>query len=145
MQKELKNKLITCILPKGKALPVIKVLKDHGITRCNFAFARGSDIGDPEWKKGLPREVEKEILTVVARDEEQGEEIFDLVFTTAELNKAGGGFMYMTKLAYAIPYILPEIDEEGNQVAIGVQGPGKAVANSQNETTEVSASSTLSL
>ena len=105
------GKIITCILPKGKGLTVTQALHDKGVTRVNFAFARGFDIHDPAGKSGIPDEVEKEIVTVIAKDEAQGEEIFNLIWDVAEMNHLGGGLMTMAKLSHATAYELPDIPE----------------------------------
>ena len=105
-------KLITCIVPKGKASPLMEKLYNKGVTRINFAFARGSDIHDPEGQKGLPVEEEKEILTIVAKNHEEGEELFEFIFENSEINQLGGGIMYMSRLAYAMPYALPDLGEQ---------------------------------
>lgn len=112
MKKDRDAKLITCILPKGKAIPLLEALQKKGVHRANVAFARGTDIHDPEVKRGLATEEEKDIVTVVAANEEEGEQLFDFIFVNADINRLGGGIIYMTKLPYATPYTLPELDRK---------------------------------
>ena len=110
---ESNGRMITCILPKGKALDVLKSLFEKGVTRANFAFARGFDIHDAENPKtGIPDAVEKEIVTVIAKDQQEGEELFNAVYELGNLNHLGGGIMYMSKLHKASAYELPDIKEK---------------------------------
>lgn len=112
--KELENhgRLITCILPKGEALNLLKKLSAKGITRANFAFARGFDIQDTDnLRTGFPDAVEKEIVTVLAKDKAEGEAFFDYIFTAGNINRPGGGLMHMSPLRTASPYQLPQFEE----------------------------------
>ena len=59
-------KLITCILPKGKARPVIQALKDEldNIT-ANLTTGRGVGKISPLALRGVGEQTEKDILSVV--------------------------------------------------------------------------------
>ncbi|MCB0391008.1 MAG: hypothetical protein KDD58_06950 [Bdellovibrionales bacterium] len=104
------GKVITCILPKGEALGLLKKLFDKGVTRANFAFARGFDVHDVDNPRtGIPDAVEKEIVTLIADDEHQGEELFDFIFQNGNINRPGGGLIYMSKIQAASIYELPKI------------------------------------
>lgn len=112
MNKLNECKLITCVLPKGKAIPLLEALAEKGIRTANFAHARGSDVADtPKGSKLLPDEEEKEIVTIVAETLAQGEELFDYVFEKADMNRRGGGFIYMTSLGFSTPY---QVQSAGN-------------------------------
>jgi nitrogen regulatory protein PII len=97
-------KLITCILRKGRALPLLEALNERGEQKINFAFARGSDIHDPETPSGKLKEQEKEIVTIVADSPEKGEELFDFVYEKSGIDEPGSGLIYMTSLSYATGY-----------------------------------------
>jgi hypothetical protein len=105
------GKLITAILPKGRALPLLKVLQERGVNRANFAFARGFDIHDPEGKQGLPDYEEKEIVTVVAQNESEAQDLFVLVYEVGEVNCLGGGLVYQQHLNSALPFTLPDVEQ----------------------------------
>ena len=108
---ETQGRIITCILPKGKGLAIVKALHEKGITRANVAFARGFDIHDQDdEKKGFPVEVEKEIVTIIAKDQSEGNELFDFVFEEGNINHLGGGLMFMSQLSGSVPYLLPELN-----------------------------------
>lgn len=105
-------RIITCILPKGKGMPLLLELKDKkNVIRADMSFARGSDLLDPTDKKGLLQiQEEKEIITVVAKNKEDGESLFDFIYQVANINQKGGGLIYMAKLTTASAYILPDVD-----------------------------------
>ncbi|MCB0419857.1 MAG: hypothetical protein KDD61_02625 [Bdellovibrionales bacterium] len=103
-----KGKLITCVLPKGKAKGVMEQLNKIGQTRINLAFVRGFDIHDQAPQGRLPDQVEKEILTVVCSTQEEAEEVFDFVYEKGELDRLGGGLMYMSSIAGTTAYLLPQ-------------------------------------
>ena len=109
IQTETQAKSITVILPKGKANPLMEALMNKNITRFSFAFARGFDIHDPVNRGHLPAYEEKEMVTVIAKDATEAEELFSFIYETANLNHLGAGFMYMTQLSAATAFRLPEL------------------------------------
>lgn len=109
------SKLITCILPKGKGLPLLQALSEKGVTRADLSFARGSDILAPLDSKGLLQiQEEKELVTVVADDATQAEDLFAFIYEHVDMNHIGGGMLYMGELSLASPYLLPNIEEINN-------------------------------
>ena len=105
MKKVSAAKLITCILPMGKALPLLEALAEKGIRTANFAHARGRDIQDTQTSSRLlPQEDEKEIVTIVAETEAQADEIFSFCFEHADMNRKGGGLIYQSALGFTTPY-----------------------------------------
>lgn len=105
-------KLISAILPKGVALNVVGLLKqEKGITTANFNYARGVGKLTPMKYRGVGEQSEKEVLTVVV-DEARGDEIFEYVYSIAEINRPHGGLIYMHPLMQSTEYHLPEMLEE---------------------------------
>lgn len=102
MKLEANAKLVTCILPKGRAIEILESLQAQGIHRANLAFARGSDIHEHIVE-------EKDIITVVAADAVQADKIFYFLYDKAEINQPGGGIVYVTSLRQASPYSLPQL------------------------------------
>lgn len=101
-------KLITCILPIGRAMPVLKQLKQElVIITANINYARGSGRLTPLTRLGAGEQTEKEILTVVV-DKEQAEAVFSFIFFNAEINRPHGGLIFQSQLDSASPYQLPE-------------------------------------
>lgn len=106
MNKTSGAKLITCILKKGRAIPLMEALSEKGLLKINFAFARGSDLNDSVDSKGRLKESEKEIVTVVVDDPNKAEETFDFIFEKAKINEPGEGLIYMSCLGYSTSYSL---------------------------------------
>jgi len=105
------TKLITCVLYKGGSVKVLKALREKGINTAAMSHARGSAIGDPVGRSGLPREFSKEVVTVLV-PKEQAEEVFEFVFEVAEIDRPHGGFVYMQELTKAVPFALPDVPDE---------------------------------
>lgn len=105
-------KLITCVLPKGKARAVVKALKDEcGIVAANVNYARGTGRMTHRAFRKTMTVSEKEILQVVVpRDRE--EELFAFIFDRAGIDQPHGGMMYQTDLAAASLFELPDLPEE---------------------------------
>lgn len=102
------SKLITCILSQGRAMPVLKLLKQElGIISANINHARGSGRLTPLADRGLGEQTEKEILTVVV-SEEQAEQVFAFIFNHAEINRPHGGMIFQSALSASTRYQLPE-------------------------------------
>ena len=101
-------KIITCVLYPGGGTKVLEALWNRGVTTGNTSYARGSAMGDPIGKDGIPVQFEKEILTAIVRGSE-ADEIFELVFEVAEINRPHGGFLYMETLRRSVPHPLPSL------------------------------------
>jgi nitrogen regulatory protein PII len=100
-------KVITCVLPKGSAKIIIDTLFEKGISRFNFSNARGFGVMDYlATKTGLPKEEEKELLSVIAKDQQEADELFDLIYHAAHIGELHGGMMYMTNLSMASQFVL---------------------------------------
>ena len=87
-----------------------RLLKEEGVTRANVSMARGSEIGDESSRKRKPLEVEKEVLTVVVKPA-IAEEVFDLIFREADVNRPGGGIMFMSRISLSTALVLEEAQE----------------------------------
>ncbi|MEE8119550.1 MAG: hypothetical protein V3T39_08345 [Gammaproteobacteria bacterium] len=105
-------KLIRCILPKGKALPIIQALKDErGIIMANFNFARGTGRITHRDYRSRVTQTEKEVLYVIVT-EDKAEEIFAFIYDTAGIGEPHGGIMYQCALSGSTEYLLPDVPEE---------------------------------
>jgi|RifCSP13_1_1023834.scaffolds.fasta_scaffold156927_1 nitrogen regulatory protein PII len=105
-------RLITGVLYRGAGLKALRALKARGINAAAIYHARGSSVGDPVQKSGLPLQYEKTILKVVVPPE-QCDEILELVVRAAEIDRPTGGFFYVARLSRAMPHHLPDLPEEG--------------------------------
>ena len=106
------QKVITCFLPKGRAMKVAKALtKKRRLTAVDIHYARGNGRLTPLRYRGIGETSEKEVLTV-AVPTEQADDVFEYIYELAEINRPHGGLMYMHGLLAATPYTLPELPEE---------------------------------
>ena len=73
MKSDTSKKLITCIVPRGRALPVLKMLHARGIVTANIYHARGSGRMTPMAWRGVGETSEKDVMNVVvdATDSEE--------------------------------------------------------------------------
>lgn len=105
-------KLITCVLPKGRALPLQQALHDEkGIVSGNFHGGRGVGRDSHIRDRGIGEQQEREIFDVVV-DESVADEIFSYIFFQAEMSEPHGGMIYMTDLPRATVMTLPDIEAE---------------------------------
>lgn len=105
-------KLITCVLPKGRAIDMIRLLhREKDIHSTNVHSGRGQSSVAREAAKVW---VEVEIFSVLV-DSSQADEIFDYIFYMADINHLHGGFMYQGPLTQSTVYELPELPEEGKK------------------------------
>lgn len=106
------QKLITAIVPAGKAVPVVEKLKaEKGIITANVHSARGIGKLTLGAKRGFGEELEKSVLTVVV-PADISEDVFEFVFFEAEINHPHGGIVFMSALHSASAYALPDIPDE---------------------------------
>lgn len=108
----LKNpKRIVCVLPKGKAVPLIRLLHEQKkLETINFHRGRGRSTAVRESVSyGVYAEVE--VVSIVV-DADQADDLFQFIFFEADINKPHGGFLYQVPLSQSTIFHLPEIPEE---------------------------------
>jgi len=105
-------RLITCILPLGKAAPVVEALNDErGVTRATIHKARGIGRYAALSGKALAQPCEKDILNVVSEADE-ADALFTWLYDLTEIAEPHGGIMFMQRLEDALPFALPDLPEE---------------------------------
>ena len=105
-------KLITCVLPKGKALHLQAGLIDEkNIHTAIIHHGRGVGRFAPLAERGIGEQREKEIVDIVVTPDE-ADDIFEYVFYRAGLNEPHGGIVYMTQLMNRSEFTLPELPKE---------------------------------
>lgn len=102
------HKLITALLPKGRAMKVVeKLFHEHGISRVNVNRARGVGKLTPQRHRGIEETTEKEIMTVIV-EADRADEIFEYIYFEAEINRPHGGLMFQQPVLDTTLYMLPE-------------------------------------
>ena len=105
-------KLITCILPRGRAHSLQQALIDEkGIHEVNFHHARGLGRFSPLSARGIGEQQEKEILEVTV-SESDADQLFEFMFFRGEIDEPHGGIIYMTTLPRATRLELPDMPSE---------------------------------
>lgn len=112
MPRNKSSKLITGILPGGKAMEVLKKLKEEkGIITAQVNTARGMGKLTPRAYRGVGEQTEKQILNVIIAAD-RADEIFEFIYHEAHIDRPHGGIIFMTRLQQSTPFILPDIPEE---------------------------------
>lgn len=105
-------KVITCILPLGRAMRVVKVLvKEDGLTAIDVYYARGVGRLTPLRHRGIGETAEREILRV-AVPADQADDYFHYIYELAAINRPHGGLIFMQSLSAATDFLLPDLPEE---------------------------------
>jgi nitrogen regulatory protein PII len=105
------TKLITCVLPKGKARQLQQALVDeHGINTGTFHYGRGIGRDSHIRDRGIGEQQEREIFEVVV-DEAMADEIFEFIFFQAEMSEPHGGIIYQSEIPRASVMRLPELPD----------------------------------
>jgi len=102
-------KLITCIVPKGRAYRLQRALiEEKEIHSANFHRARGMGRFSRVTSQGIGEQQEKEILEVVVA-EDVADELFEYMFYKSEMDQPHGGIIYMTSLPEATEMLTPDL------------------------------------
>jgi hypothetical protein len=105
-------KLITCILPKGKAKLIQEALvKERSIHAANFHRGRGVGRFSPVRARGIGEQQEKEILEVCV-SADLADELFEFMFFVGEMDRPHGGMMFMTELVRGMHMKVPDLPGE---------------------------------
>jgi hypothetical protein len=104
-------KLISCILPDdGRERHLLAWLRDQaGIIRANSVYCRGHSVLRETSTRGgkLPEPTLVRLVTIVV-EPETAEALFDGIHARADIQRPGGGIIFMTPLIFATPFVLPE-------------------------------------
>lgn len=108
--------LITCIIQRGMAEPVVAAARAVGAQGATVHFARGTGIRERLGLLSITVEAEKEVIQIVVSSQQQ-EEVFSAMFVAGKLDTPGMGIMYLTELDRAATYIPQEVLDkiEGKQ------------------------------
>lgn len=105
------QKLITCILPHGRALPVLEALKEElGVLTATMHHARGTGRMTPLAWRGVGEAAEKDVITVSVPGA-RADEVFAFIYERAGVNQPHGGILFQQPLWKSTAYQLPELPE----------------------------------
>ncbi len=109
------TKLITAILPKGTALPLLRALKEEDGVVSSFVVNSsgvGREVmtsGSRNMFSGYSREQE---ILVVRIDPDRADAIFWKIFEKGDMNRPKGGFIYQAELLRSTEYLMPDVFDE---------------------------------
>ena len=100
--------LITCIVQRDVADPIIQAAREAGAQGATVHFARGTGIRERLGVMGVAVEVEKEVINIVVSSE-QVERIFERMYLAGNLDTPGMGIMFTTTLEKAATHVPAEV------------------------------------
>ncbi len=103
--------LITCIVQRGVADPIIEAARETGAQGATVNFARGMGVRERLGILGVAVEAEKEVIHIVVSTE-QVDRVFEKMYLAGNLDTPGMGIMYITPLEKAATYIPSEVLEK---------------------------------
>lgn len=106
--------LITCIVQKGLADPMVDAAREAGAQGATVHYARGSGVRERLGVLGIAVEVEKEVINIVVA-QDQVDRVFERMYLAGRLDTPGMGFIYVTPLEKAATYIPRELEERLRQ------------------------------
>lgn len=102
---------IICVLPKGRAMELVRLLhEEKNIEAVNFHSGRGRSTAVTD-SISYGQYAEVEVVSVIV-EAQQAEDIFDFIFFEADINKPHGGFLYQVPLSLSNAFHLPELPNE---------------------------------
>ncbi len=99
MNIETNNKLITCLIPKGKGVETIAALKDEKHILGANVYGGRSNLFQGS------KEIESETLAVVVAEERCGE-VFEFLYERLEIGLPHNGIMFQSELASSTEFKL---------------------------------------
>ena len=100
--------LITCVVQRGVAEPIINAARDAGAQGATVYYGKGMGMRERLGLLGVAVEVEKEVIQIVVSSE-QVDRVFERMYLAGNLDTPGMGIAYITQLEKAATYIPPEV------------------------------------
>ena len=100
--------LITCVVQRGVAEPIINAAREAGAQGATVNFGKGMGMRERLGVLGVAVEVEKEVIQIVVSTE-QVDRVFEKMYLAGNLDTPGMGIAYITQLEKAATYIPPEV------------------------------------
>jgi nitrogen regulatory protein PII len=102
-------KLIHCILPDdGSERRLLTWLREQGITRANSVYCRGhSVLREAVTRRGKLPEPSLVRMVQIVVEAAEADNLFDRIYEQADIDRPGGGAMFMTPLLFATSFAMP--------------------------------------
>tara|TARA_B100000963_G_C22195235_1_gene480657 strand:- start:51 stop:398 length:348 start_codon:yes stop_codon:yes gene_type:complete len=96
--------LITCVVQKDLAEPILEAAKNAGAQGATISYAQGTGVRERMGLLGVTVDEQKEVIRIVV-SEEQSELIFEAMYLAGKMDKPGKGIMFMSSLDRIATYI----------------------------------------
>lgn len=100
--------LITCVVDHGKGDAVVKAARGAGAGGALIHSSRGVGLRERVGILGIAIEAEKDVVEMLVGSD-QADMVAYTIFSSLDLGRPGGGFIYQTPLDAAAAYLPEEI------------------------------------
>ena len=103
--------LITCVVEKDLAEPILEAAKNAGAQGATVSYAVGTGIRERMGLLGVTIDEQKEVIRIIV-SKEQSELVFESMYLSRKLDKPGKGIMFMSALDRVATYIPDDVFEK---------------------------------
>ena len=103
--------LITCVIQKDLAEPVLEAAKNAGAQGATISYAQGTGVRERMGLLGVTIDEQKEVIRIIV-SHEQSELVFETMYLAGHMDKPGKGIMFMSKLERVATYIPDDVFEK---------------------------------
>ena len=103
--------LITCVIQKDLAEPVLEAAKNAGAQGATISYAQGTGVRERMGLMGVTIDEQKEVIRIIV-SEEQSDIVFETMYLAGHLDKPGKGIMFMSALERVATYIPDDVFEK---------------------------------
>jgi len=103
--------LITCVVQRGVAEPILKAARAAGAQGATVNFASGFGVRERLGLLGVAVNVEKEMISIVV-SKDQANRVFESMYLAGNLDTPGMGIIYMTELDRAATFVPQDVVEK---------------------------------
>ncbi len=96
--------LITCVVQKDLAEPILEAAKNAGAQGSTISYAQGTGVRERMGLLGVTIDEQKEVIRIVV-SEEQSELIFETMYLAGQMDRPGKGIMFMSSLERIATYV----------------------------------------
>ena len=103
--------LITCVIQKDLAEPVLEAAKNAGAQGATISYAQGTGVRERMGLLGVTIDAQKEVVRIIV-SREQSELVFETMYLAGNLDVPGKGIMFMSALERVATYITDDVFEK---------------------------------
>jgi len=103
--------LITCVIQKDLAEPVLEAAKNAGAQGATISYAQGTGVRERMGLLGVTIDAQKEVVRIIV-SREQSELVFETMYLAGNLDIPGKGIMFMSALERVATYIPDNVFEK---------------------------------